>query len=45
MSLLTFSLQIGEDWGGFLCFLSDRNVFVPSDRCAENSAMNLHPLN
>ena len=37
--MLTFSWLISEDFWGFLSFLSDRSVFVPSDRCAENTAI------
>ena len=32
---LTFSLLTSEDFWVFLSFLSDRSVFIPSDKCAE----------
>ena len=38
-ALLSFSLLISEDFWIFLSFLSDRNVFMPSDKCAENTAI------
>ena len=34
----TFSLLISEDFGAFLSLLSDRSVFKPSGKCAENTA-------
>ena len=34
-TLLAFSVLISEDSWAFLFFLSDRIVFIPSDRCAE----------
>ena len=39
--VLTFSLLTSEDLRVFLSFLSDRSVFVPSDECAENTAIAL----
>ena len=38
-TLLTFSLLIREDFWVFLPFLSDRTVFTPSDKCAEDTAV------
>ena len=37
LSLLNFSLLISEDFWVFLSSLSDRSVFAPSNKCAENS--------
>ena len=38
-TLLTFSLLISEDFWVFLSCLSDRNVFVPSDKCSVSTAI------
>ena len=38
VALLAFSLLISEGSWVFLSFLRDRNIFVPSDTCAESIA-------
>ena len=38
-TLLALSSLISVDFWDFLSFLSDRSVFVPSDKCAENTAI------
>ena len=37
--LLTFSSLVSEDFWLFLDFLCDRNVFLPSEDCAEKNAI------
>ena len=37
--LVNFSLLICEDFWVFFSFLSDRSVFIPYDKCVENTAI------
>ena len=38
-TLLTFSLLISDDFCVFLACLGDRSLFIPSDKCAENTVI------